>query len=58
MSESFNMYWTNLPKYGDPNGKLDPKAIFWPRFNASMDLNLYLDVPPRVGVHLADDTCA
>jgi hypothetical protein len=36
MSNTFNMYWANLARYGDPNGALDPGAIAW-----SVDLFLF-----------------
>jgi para-nitrobenzyl esterase len=47
LCEYITAYWTNLANFGSVNG---PVAVpWWPAFNATNDLSLYLDMPVRAG---------
>ncbi len=53
----FETYWSNMAKYGTPNGDLGSN-IAWPTLNATLDLYMNIRSPNNVGVHLgAGDPC-
>lgn len=56
LSNTFNTYWTNLAKFGNPNYQLNGE-IFWPPYNVTSQMNIFLEHPTRVGTHLLSDTC-
>ena len=56
LANTFTLYWSNMAKYGTPNGKLDGE-IEWPVYNKSTDMNIFLEHPTKVGAHLQAETC-
>ena len=51
VTATIQQYWTNLAKYGDPNGPPGraKASVVWPRYNASADRHVRLADPPAVG---------
>lgn len=56
LSNTMTLYWTNMAKYGTPNGKLDGE-LEWPAYSAGSDLNMVLEHPARTNVHLDAAQC-
>ncbi len=56
LANTFNTYWTNLAKFGNPNYQLNGE-IYWPPYNVTSQMNIFLEHPARVGTHLLSDTC-
>eukprot|EP00053_Salpingoeca_punica_P010022 m.90251 g.90251 ORF g.90251 m.90251 type:complete len:595 (+) comp15255_c0_seq2:47-1831(+) len=57
LSDTFTLYWSNLARYGNPNGQLDKHDLHWPQYNQSSDLHMYLKEPTEIGEHLESDAC-
>lgn len=48
-------YWTRFAGIGDPNGAPDAS---WPRYDASADPYMKLNMPPSAAAGLLADKCA
>jgi para-nitrobenzyl esterase len=57
LSDTFTLYWSNLARFGSPNGDLGKDDIAWPTYNATTDQNIFLKHPAEVGAHLNNDAC-
>lgn len=55
LREAMMRYWTRFAAVSDPNGAPD---VTWPRYDATEDSFLTLDVPPTPGTKLLADKCA
>ena len=55
LSNSIQTYWTNLAKYGTPNGPGVP--VVWPEYNQSFDMHLALANEVRADSHLSKSNC-
>lgn len=59
MANTFGYYWTNMVKYGNPNGPSPSGAqIEWPQYQSGSMQNIALDVPPTLNINLQEDKCA
>jgi len=56
MSNTFQTFWTNLAKTGNPNSDAKDSTPNWPKF-AQGDSTMILDVPSRVVEDLAGHVC-
>jgi para-nitrobenzyl esterase len=54
LAHAMESYWSRFGRTSDPNGAPDPA---WPRFAATDEAHLVLDVPITEGAHLAKDDC-
>lgn len=59
MAETFNVYWTNMPKVGSPNASWNNATTNpqWPVYTRANDIHLALNVPPAVGTALLTEKC-
>lgn len=57
MAASFGNYWTNLAKYGNPNGNSTSKFLQWPAWEPSQQLNMILAVPTTIQQDYANSEC-
>lgn len=60
MQEAFGRYWSNLAKFGTPNGIANASSLplHWPRYDRSADQHLILKEPGlAAGSGLRQDTC-
>lgn len=50
-------YWTSHARTGDPNGGAKAGTVEWPRYDATTDRHLQLDLTIAPGDHLRKDAC-
>jgi len=57
LSTAMQGYWTDHARAGDPNVGAAAGAVAWPRYDATSDRHLGLDLTIAPGDHLRSDAC-
>ena len=63
VAKAFGTLWTNMAKYGDPNGNTTLTSgpasaqVFWPKFETGTDQHLEITEKLAVGTGLANTRC-
>jgi len=57
MSQSFQDYWTNHAKFGNPSPGLNASLLNWPQWNPVNESNVVLNVPLSINNHLETAHC-
>jgi para-nitrobenzyl esterase len=57
LSAAMQTYWTRFARAGDPNAGAAAGAVAWPRYQATTDRHLQLDLTIAPGEHLRSDAC-
>jgi len=57
MSKSFQDYWTNHAKFGNPSPGFNVSQPIWPQWNPDNETNVVLNVPVSLNTHLEKDHC-
>jgi len=57
MSKSFQDYWTNHAKFGNPSPGGNASLLSWPQWTPDTESNVVMDVPLAVNTHLETSHC-
>lgn len=56
MAADMGLYWTNMARYGNPNGN-GSVSLLWPQYNTSVDVNMMLQQPLALNYGLKFTQC-